>query len=202
MARKLDQRAAFDIGKGEEIPTGGEGLQTKFPNYPVEERLNDLHDRPQSNIPNFENVPQRIYDRLTPDARKYLADNPKLQQRMMAEIHKEPLTEGEAVTAAAASSDINGWWRRFSDIHDRIGDAGPTKTNQYGVRYGDISKAFHSALSGNKLVEDANNLAWGSMYDWLKAGEPTDRASIDAIIRANGAAEAGELGPTWASEKR
>ena len=201
IAKKLDQESIWDNKNAAEVKTGGANAQDRFPNYPVEERMNDMRGKPQSNIPKFENVPQRVYDKLTPDARKYLADDPKLQQRMMAEIHKEPLTEGEAVTSAAASSDINGWWRRFNDIHDRIGDAGSTKTNQYGVRYGDISKAFHSALSGNKLVEDANNLAWGSMYDWLKAGEPIDRASINAIIRDNGAAEAGELGPTGAPKK-
>jgi GNAT superfamily N-acetyltransferase len=42
VARKLGQRAAFDIGKGEEIPTGGTGTETEFPGYPLEERLKDL----------------------------------------------------------------------------------------------------------------------------------------------------------------
>jgi len=42
VAAKLDQKSAFDIEKGEVIPAGGTGLKTKFPKYPLEERIKDL----------------------------------------------------------------------------------------------------------------------------------------------------------------
>jgi len=51
VARKLGQRAAFDIGKGEDIPTGGTGLETKFPGYPLEQRLADLNKKPLPESP-------------------------------------------------------------------------------------------------------------------------------------------------------
>jgi hypothetical protein len=197
LAAKLDQTAAFDIGKGEVLPTKtGTGLRTEFPNYPTADRIKDAKGENQSNIAGFEKTPQWIYDHLNEDARAFLKDNPKLQQKVVDEIHKEPLTIDEAVNTAGVSSKLNGWWRRFNEVFDRIGNAGETKTTKNGVPISNVLKAFHSALSGNKLVEDANNLAWGAFYDWMKAGQPTDRASIDEIIRNNGKSEEGKLGPT------
>jgi len=42
VGKKLDQRAAWDIEKGEEVPTGGKGKATEFKNYPLEQRLAEL----------------------------------------------------------------------------------------------------------------------------------------------------------------
>lgn len=42
VAKKLDQRAAFDIDKGKEILTGGKNKQKSFPDYSLEQRLADL----------------------------------------------------------------------------------------------------------------------------------------------------------------
>ena len=42
VAAKLDQKSAFDIAKGEVIPTGGTGLKTEFKDYPLEDRIKDL----------------------------------------------------------------------------------------------------------------------------------------------------------------
>ena len=46
VARKLDQRSAYDIANRKEIPTGGKGEQTQFPDYPIEQRLADLKKEP------------------------------------------------------------------------------------------------------------------------------------------------------------
>ena len=197
LAAKLDQTSAFDIGKGEVLPTKtGTGLRTEFPNYPTADRIKDAKGENQSNIAGFEKTPQWIYDRMNDDVRAYVKDDPKLQQRIVDAVHNEPLSVDEAVSAASASAKLNGWWRRFNDIFDRIGDAGETKTLKSGVKVSDFLKAMHSALSGNKLVEDANNISFGSFYDWMKEGQPTDRKSIDNIIRNNGKATEGKLGPT------
>jgi predicted GNAT family acetyltransferase len=48
VGRKLKQRAVWDIANKKEIPTGGTGEQTRFPKYPLEERLNDLTGRTES----------------------------------------------------------------------------------------------------------------------------------------------------------
>src|SRR4029077_8303675 len=42
VAAKLDQKSAWDIAKGEVIPTGGTGLKTEFKDYPLEQRIKDL----------------------------------------------------------------------------------------------------------------------------------------------------------------
>lgn len=42
VARKLDQIAAFDIGKGANIPTDGTGKTRSFPNYSFAQRMKDL----------------------------------------------------------------------------------------------------------------------------------------------------------------
>ncbi len=46
VAKKLDQKSAFDIEKGAIIPTGGTGLKTEFPDYPLEQRIQDLKSAP------------------------------------------------------------------------------------------------------------------------------------------------------------
>jgi hypothetical protein len=47
VARKLDQRSAYDIANRKEIPTGGKGEVTQFPDYPIEQRLADLKKEPE-----------------------------------------------------------------------------------------------------------------------------------------------------------
>jgi len=42
MAGKLDQRTLWDNQEGKTVPVGGEGKKTAFPEYPIEDRLNDL----------------------------------------------------------------------------------------------------------------------------------------------------------------
>ena len=42
VGKRLDQRAAYNIDKGEDVPLGGKNQQTEFADYPLEERLADL----------------------------------------------------------------------------------------------------------------------------------------------------------------
>jgi hypothetical protein len=46
VAKKLDQRSAFDIAKGDEILTGGKNLKTDFSDYPLAQRMADLRGKP------------------------------------------------------------------------------------------------------------------------------------------------------------
>jgi hypothetical protein len=44
LAKKLDQRSVWDVRKGEEVPTGGQGRVTHF-SYPFENRMKDLRGK-------------------------------------------------------------------------------------------------------------------------------------------------------------
>lgn len=48
VGNKLDQKSAWNMDESKEIPLQGKGEQTKFPKYPLEERLNDLTGRTES----------------------------------------------------------------------------------------------------------------------------------------------------------
>lgn len=45
LAKKLDQISIWDVKNAKEIPTGGEGKQTSFPDYPIEQRMADLRGK-------------------------------------------------------------------------------------------------------------------------------------------------------------
>jgi ADP-ribosyltransferase-like protein len=326
VAKKLEQRAAFDIGKGEEIPTGGEGLRTEFPNYPLAERIKDLNGEPQSDIKGFESLSPEFHANLEPDERAYLKDNNLLQSNAMSQYHKIQPSVNETTNAMQAGAALGGWWQRYIDVFHGLGQSeevaphpelkgtrvaddagnplkvyhGTTKSfdqfkkgtegifftvdpdiaekytgedfganirpaylnikkpltitpSEYlhgqtkngmllldakkhgfdglhiavdpndsdpdylfskdtwvafnpkqvtsafrnpnvekiaqtiGPSHAEVLKQWHAAVSGNKAVEDANNLAWHSYADWLDAGKPTDRKSIDDIVRKNAA---------------
>jgi len=187
VAKKLDQKSAFDIAKGEVLPTGGSGLRTEFPNYPIEERVKDLTGQPQSDIPGFEHLSKDMYDHLEPDEREYLQGNKTLQRNVMTQYHKIDPSVPETTNAMQAGAALGGWWQRYIDVFHNLGDGGKQVANTIGPSHAEILKQWHAALSGNKSIEDANNLAWHSYADWLDAGKPTDRKSIDDIVRKNGA---------------
>jgi hypothetical protein len=42
LAKKLDQRSVWDVKNGQEIPTGGHGKATDFPNYQFHDRMKEL----------------------------------------------------------------------------------------------------------------------------------------------------------------
>jgi predicted GNAT family acetyltransferase len=191
VAKKLDQKSAFDIAKGEIIPTGGEGLRTDFPNYPLEERLRDLRGENPSDIKGFEHLSPDVYNHLEPDERAYLDGNKTLQRNVMSQYHRIAPSVPETINAMQAGAALGGWWQRYINIFSDI--AGDSKlgaeqiANTIGPSHAEILKQWHAALSGNKSVQDANNLAWHSYADWLDAGRPTDRKSINDIIAKNGA---------------
>jgi len=53
MAKKLDQRDLWDNQEGKTIPVGGEGKKIAFPEYPIEDRLNDLKTNIKSEPEDF-----------------------------------------------------------------------------------------------------------------------------------------------------
>lgn len=196
VAKKLDQQSAFNIAKGEVVPTGGTGLRTSFPNYPIEERIKDLTNQPHSDRPGFEHISDEIYKNLEPDERKYIQGNKNLQRNVMAQYHKIAPSINETTNAMQAGAALGGWWQRYIDTFHGLMDTDAEKVaNTIGPSHAEILKQWHAAVSGNKSVQDANNLAWHSYADWLDAGKPTDRKAIDDIVRKNAAQPEG-------SEKR
>ena len=192
VAKKLDQRAAFNIAKGEDIPTGGTGLRTEFPNYPLEDRMKDLRGEPQSDIKGFEHISKDVYDHLEPDERDYLKGDKTIQQNVMSQYHKLQPSVNETSNAMQAGAALGGWWKRYIDIfHNLTSGETEAAASAMGPSHAEILKQWHAALSANKNIADANNLAWHTYADWLDAGKPTDRTSIDAIVRKNGAQPAG-----------
>jgi Nicotianamine synthase protein len=188
VAKKLDQKSAFDIAKGEVIPTGGTGLRTTFSNYPIEDRIKDIKGEPLSNIKDFEHLSQEVHDNLEPDERDYLKGEKTLQRNVMSQYHKIDPSVAETTNAMQAGAALGGWWKRYIDIFHNLADPEAEEiANTVGPSHAEVLKQWHAAVSGNKSVQDANNLAWHSYADWLDAGKPTDRESIDNIVRQNGA---------------
>lgn len=187
VAKKLDQKSAFNIEKGEIVPTGGSGLRTDFPNYPLEDRMRDLKGENPSDIKNFEHLSKDVYDHLEPDERDYLKGNKTLQRNVMAQYHKIAPSVNETTNAMQAGAALGGWWKRYIDVFQNLAGDGEGVAKTIGPSHAEALKQWHAAVSGNKSVEDANNLAWHSYADWLDAGKPTDRKSINDIIKKNAA---------------
>jgi predicted GNAT family acetyltransferase len=187
VAKKLDQISVWDNAKGEEVKTGGTSQRQEFSNYPLAERLNELKGNTASDIPGFEHLSKDFHDNMEPDEREYLKGNKLLQRNAMKEYHKLSPSVPETTNAMQAGAALGGWWQRYIDVFHDLTDGGKEVANTVGPSHAETLKQWHAALSGNKSVQDANNIAWHSYADWLDAGKPTDRPSIDAIVRKTGA---------------
>ena len=90
VARKLDQKSAFNIEKGEVIPTGGTGLKTKFPkSYTIEKRLADLK-KPSPFAPSTGGTPEAPAAGAAPAASK---DIPTVSTRVPTKKVKGEVVE-------------------------------------------------------------------------------------------------------------
>lgn len=128
-----------------------------------------------------------IFKNLQPDEIEFLKDRPALQKNVVKEYDKIDPTIREATEVAKAGHGLGGWWRRFIDAFEAMGDTkSEDEIQRLGPDHAEALKALHSALSGNKAVEHANKLAWNAYRDWLDEGRPRDRESINKIIAQNG----------------
>lgn len=182
MGRRLDQQAVWDIEKAKAIETKGEGKRTTFNDYSLENRVGDLHrTMPQG----FEHLTGDVYDNLEPDERAYLHGEPARQKKLLQHLASDhPDLHEEIKQAMQIGAPLGGWWQRYMDTFEALGK-GEKPAN--APSHPEALKAWHAALSGNKKIEDANHLAWGTYKDWLKMGRPTDRASLDKLIKKYGA---------------
>jgi hypothetical protein len=180
VAKKLGQRAIWDNAKADEIQIGGAGTETRFPNYSLEERLKDLQRTP---VKGYEDLPLDTYDDMTPDERQW-ANAPTRQKSVQKELDKMykeiPTLHEETRQGIRIGQTLGGWWQRYMDTFAALGEG---KTPKNAAPHTEALKQWHAALSGNKSVQMANRLAWGSYKDWWKEGRPRDRKSIDKLVQ-------------------
>jgi len=192
LGRRLDQQSVWDVKKAEKVPTGGKGGRIDFQNYPFHERMTDLRGESETGPKDFEHLSKDIYDHLEPDEREYLKGDKTLQRNVMTQYRRIQPSVTETTNAMQAGAALGGWWKRYIDVfHNLAGGDAEQVANTIGPSHAEVLKQWHAAVSGNKNVQDANNLAWHSYADWLDAGKPTDRKSINEIVKQNAAQPAG-----------
>ena len=196
VAKKLDQRAMWDNKEEKEIPVGGEGKKTAFPEYPLEDRLKDLgklekaKEEPKEfaeNPEGFKHIAPEVLQHLEPDEQAFIKGNKRSQQLIQEAYDGIKPTMDETKAVIQAGQALGGWWRRYIDAFNALGEhTNQELASKLGPKHADALKIWHAAVSGNKPIEAANKIAWGSYADWLDKGKPRDRASIDRILADNG----------------
>jgi hypothetical protein len=183
VAAKLDQKSAFDIKKGEVIPTGGSGLKTDFKDYPLEDRIKDLKSTPtradklavraQRTIakwrqsaafdPSDGGTPQAP---AAPPAPKGSENIPTVSTRTPSitankqsiENHSDNSLTSDMQAAAAAPGFLKKLADRVSDIPGFIdpgGDDHEARTNAYIRHVADNTKFVQSKVTPEEHATDS-----------------------------------------------
>jgi len=141
----------------------------------------------QERVEGFEHISPKLMEHLEPDELDFIKGNKRAQQNIQEAFDNIKPTFKQTKAAIEAGSALAGWWRRFIDTFDALGEPSEgAKIEKLGPEHAEALKAWHSAVSGNKSVADANRTAWGTYADWLDAGRPKDRKTINEIVAANG----------------
>lgn len=142
-AKKLDQSTIWDIENKKLIPAGGEGKQTKFPRYSVNQRMNDLSGPERDTTEVVEKgstvglrknpLPvtgtSPLGNVLTTDIAKALADRTKTNlgalQLGVATPEEQiaratPIAEDEAKYQLAQNNTGKAWYTTDMKVHDDI----------------------------------------------------------------------------------
>lgn len=182
VGRELDQRAAFDIGKQEEIPTGGSGGKTKFGRYSLEDRLADLKTSPVEKLP--KNVRESEF--LTDEEKHILASEPsslKNFKQMQDRIASAP----DLAATMKAGQANRFWYDRARKSFDAMFDSLPKN------EYLPVDKERFPALvaATSPQVDPSINLrqALDAYHAWVDAGRPIETDDIrkvtDSILKLN-----------------
>lgn len=160
VAARLDQKSAFDIEKGEIIPTGGTGLQTEFKGYPLEQRIKDLNAPPELR-PSTGGTSEAPAALPMPKASEGL---PLVSSRMPSKTVKgetiEEHTNGALTSDMQAAAAAPGFLQKLADrvqatpgFKDPGGDA-ETRTNAYIRHVADNVKFVWSKLNPEDIKKD------------------------------------------------
>lgn len=176
VAKKLDQRAAFDIEKGEEIPTGGQNVKTKFSRYPLEQRLADLTGK------NVEKLPPGIRDsvHLTDEEKTLLGSDPTAVKDFMAIRKKLPPSEELAATMQAGQAN-RFWYERAAKTFTAMFDSFPKNTFPEADR--EIFPKIVAATSPQQSPDLNIRGAIDAYKAWIDEGRPTDPKDLTPIFK-------------------
>jgi hypothetical protein len=135
----------------------------------------------------FGHIRPDLLEHMEPDEKEFVKGS-KSKQKAIEKAYDNIIPSIEETKAAIqAGHALGGWWQRFIDTFKALGQTDEAaQIEKLGPEHAEALKAWHSAVSGNKSVEDANRTAWGTYADWLDAGRPKDRATINKIVAANG----------------
>src|SRR5215472_1800247 len=129
---------------------------------------------------------QRFLGLLTQDEARMFSTRPVQQRNLVKAFQSVKPTFDELVNIAKAGEPFGGWWQRFIDTFRTLGKeryaAQMERVPQSDLHEGRL-KAIHSSLSGNKAVAQANDAAWIAYHDWLERGRPTNKASINSVVK-------------------
>lgn len=137
VAAKLDQRAAWDTQKNEEIPTGGKGEQTSFPDYPFEQRLTDLEEK---------GMPQAA-----------VAQTVVRPKGSTVDLHENPLTiKGTGETGQPTTIDVAQALNKFSRKQNPALELSKAEPAEMVER----AKSLAEDEARYQLAQNNNGAAW------------------------------------------
>jgi hypothetical protein len=135
----------------------------------------------------WQHVSKEVLDNLEPDERKFIEGNKRAQRQIQEHWDNIVPSIEETKVNIQAGQALGGWWRRYIDAFNALGEhTNEEVAARLGPKHSDALKLWHAAVSGNKGVEQADKIAWGSYADWLDQGMPRDRKTLDDIVKANG----------------
>lgn len=154
-------------------------------------RLEKAKEEPKEfaeNPEGFKHVSPQVLQHLEPDEQAFIKDNKRAQAQIQKHYDEIKPTIDETKAAMQVGQALGGWWRRYIDAFNALGEhTNEEVAAKLGPKHADALKVWHAAVSGNKPVEAANRIAWGSYADWLDQGMPRDRSSINKILADNAA---------------
>jgi hypothetical protein len=178
--KKLDRQGGYlhSTMLSETKPEVGPPITTQPEPVPAmsQKKIEDFYNsRKQSGL--FEGVEDEL---------EFLAGRGVMQRNVIKIYERMKPMMDEMKNVVKAGTGFGGWWQRFLDTFKVLGKTDDAAMiERLGQSHEDGLKAFHSAVSGNKNVEQANPLAWGAYREWLEKGQPTDRRSINRIAEHN-----------------
>lgn len=174
VGKNLDQRAAWDIAKGEEIPTGGKGKKTKFGRYPLEDRLADLTGEIVKKLP----APIKNNPHLTDEEKYLLASEPSALKDFNAT--RKRIASAQELAATMQMGQANRFWydrarASFDAMFDSLPEDFHTETDR--VKFPALVAATSPQTDPSMNIRKALE----AYQAWIDAGRPTDPTEVREI---------------------
>lgn len=174
VGKNLDQRAAWDIAKGEEVPTGGKGEKTKFGQYPLEDRLADLTGENVKKLP----IPVKNNPHLTDEEKYLLASEPSALKDFNAT--RKRIASAQELAATMQMGQANRfWYDRARASFDAMFDSLPEDfhTENDRVKFPALVAATSPQTDPSINVRKALE----AYQAWIDAGRPINPTKVRAV---------------------